>query len=200
MSRVSRDSAVRKGVVVVEAAGLVRTARLTLRPMREGDRAEFLRVIAISRGHLERCSALHKPGEDDAALFERQLRLANEGDAHSTAWRRAAFLGDGRLAGCFNINTITRGLAWSGDANWWVSADAAGRGLGTEGVHALVEHATTDLPRGLGLHTLRAAIMPENTRSAKQALAAGLAPTGERVRLAVGDRWELHEMYERRVA
>lgn len=198
MSRVSRDSAVRTGVVVVEAAGLVRTARLTLRPMREGDRAEFLRVIAISRAHLERCSALHKPGEDDDALFDRQLRLANEGDAHSTACRRAAFLEDGRLAGCFNINTITRGLAWSGDANWWVSADVAGRGLGTEGVHALVEHAMADLPRGLGLHTLRAAIMPENIRSAKQALAAGLAPTGERVRLAVGNRWELHEMYERR--
>ncbi|GJQ30247.1 MAG: hypothetical protein HBSAPP03_21310 [Phycisphaerae bacterium] len=185
-------------VVEVDAIGIVRTSRLMLRPLRESDHDEFLRVLACSRDHLGRYSTLHLPGEDDAGVFMRQCRLAREGDARGTAWRRAGFLENGRLVGCFNINVITRGLSWTGDANWWVSADQVGRGLGTEGMLALVDHALSELPRGLGLHVLRAAIMPENVRSVRQVTRAGFTPTGERVRLAVGSRWEMHELYERR--
>lgn len=186
--------------VEVEPFGLVRSARLTLRPLGETDRAEFLRVTSLSREHLRRCSELHHPGEDDDAMFSRQLRLTREGDAHGTAWRRGGFLADGRLAGCFNVNTITRGLSWEGHLNWWVSAEEAGKGLGTEGLLAMIDFCAADLPRGLGLHMLRAGVMECNEVSLKQVRRAGFVASGERTRLAVGGRWELHEMFERRSA
>ncbi|CAG0995575.1 hypothetical protein PHYC_02539 [Phycisphaerales bacterium] len=185
--------------VEVEAPGLVRTARMVFRPLRESDRAEFLRVVQSSRAHLARWSELHRPCESDRAMFDRQVAMCGEGDARGTAWRRAAFLDDGRLAGCFNLNSIDRGLSFEADANWWVSAECSGRGLGTEGVSALLEHALTDLPRGLGLNLIRASIAPENLPCRKLAQRVGLLPTAERVWLAVGGRWEKHDVFERRL-
>src|SRR3954470_8698127 len=111
------------------APGLLRTARLTLRPLRDSDRPEFLRVIGTGRQHLEPFSRLHREGETDDQLFERHLRLCHEGDQHNTAWRRVALLSDGRIAGAFNLTTITRGLSFEADANWWISADQTRQGL-----------------------------------------------------------------------
>lgn len=190
-------SPVRTLPVEVEVPGLVRTARMVLRPLRESDRDEFLRVIQASRAHLARWSALHRPCESDRALFDRQLAMCREGDERGTAWRRAAFLKDGRLAGCFNLNSIIRGLSFEADANWWVSAELSRQGLGTEGVNALIDHALTDLPRGLGLNLVRASIAPENEVCRRLAANVGLQPTGEKVWLAVGGRWEKHDVFHR---
>lgn len=186
--------------VEVHAPGLVRTARMVLRPLREGDRAEFLRVLSISREHLARFSSLHRDGESDAQLFTRQLEMCRVGDERGTAWRRVGILDGGRIAGCFNLNTITRGLTFEADANWWMSADAVGQGLGTEGVAAMLDYALADLPSGLGLHKVQAAIMPSNSASLRLARHVGLRrqPT-EKVSIRIGDRWELHEMYSRSV-
>jgi RimJ/RimL family protein N-acetyltransferase len=171
---------------------------MVLRPLREGDRPEFLRVIRASREHLKACSCLHREGESDGQVFARQLELCRDGDEHGTAWRRIGVLEDGRIAGAFNLNAITRGLVFEADANWWVSADQARQGLGTEGVTAMLEYALRDLPRGLGLQRVMAAIMPSNAAGISLARRVGLKRqcTG-RVSIRIGDRWELHEMYER---
>jgi ribosomal-protein-alanine N-acetyltransferase len=181
------------------AAGHLRSTRLTLRPLRESDRFEFLRVISISREYLRPCSCLHREGETDEQLFARQLEMCREGDERGTAWRRVGVLDDGHIAGAFNLNAITRGLSFAADANWWVSVDQARRGLGTEGVLAMLEFALSDLPQGLGLHRVNAAIMPSNAASIRLAGRVGLLKqAGSKVSIRLGDRWELHELYERR--
>ncbi len=186
--------------VEVTAPGLVRTPRMVLRPLRPSDRTEFVRVISLSREHLRPCSCLHRDGESDDQLFARQLELCCNGDDHATAWRRVGVLHDGRIAGCFNINTITRGLSFEGDANWWVSAEVLRQGIGREGVTAMLDHAQEDMPQGLGLHSIHAAIMPGNIASIRLAERVGLRrqPTAK-VSIRIGERWEFHEMWSRTV-
>lgn len=182
--------------IEVLASGHERTERLLLRPLRESDRAEFLRVIRESREHLAEFAALHRPGESDEDLFARQVARAEEGDRRATAWRRAAFLDDGRLVGCFNLHSIERGLRFEADANWWLAADQLGRGFAGEGLHALLAHALRDLPRGLGLRRVRAMIAPGNAESRRVAISCGMTPTGQREILPVGSRWLPHDEFE----
>lgn len=141
----------------------VTTERLELRPLVASDAKEFLRVLGVSRGHIERWFPLNLNGETDTEYFERQVRRAAESDAERSAWRRAAFDDDGRLVGIVNVNRIERGLNWQADVCWWVAADRVRRGYGLELVQAACDHALGDLPFGLGLHALHAGIHPDNT-------------------------------------
>jgi len=161
-----------------------------------GDREAFIEAIAISRDELSATSTLHFPDESDDELFSRQLRLCTEGDRDGSAWRRVALLGDGTLAGMFNLNEITRGLLFEGDANWWVRSDLSGRGLGTQGVRLLLRHALGDLPSGLGLHRVTCGIRPENIASKRVAQKAGFVrQPGVMSHLQVGAQWTPHEVY-----
>lgn len=183
--------------VVVESRSLLRTARLVLRPLRESDRDEYLRVIRVSREHLDRFSPLHRPGESDDDLFLRQLELTETGDRNGTGWRRVGLLDDGRIAGAFNLNAIRRGLCLEADANWWIAADCVRRGLGCEGVRAMLDYAFMDLPRGLGLHRVFAGIQPENEASLRMAARLGFVRVegGVSSYLHAGGRWERHDVY-----
>ncbi|HZW10837.1 MAG TPA: GNAT family protein [Phycisphaerales bacterium] len=175
----------------------LRTPRLVLRPFRAADRDEFIRVVRESRDHLAEFSPLHMPGESDGELFARQLRLALEGDSTLNACRRAAFDESGRLVCAINLNSIRRGLTFEADANWWTGADALHRGYATEALGALLLHAFTDLPAGLGLHRVLAGIQPQNTASRRLAERLGFRRLGpERSYLHAGGKWDLHEMYE----
>lgn len=175
----------------------IRTPRLLLRPLCPADRAEFLRVISVSREHLARFSPLHLPGEGDAALFDRQIRLAAEGDAAGHACRRFAFDKGGRMVGAFNLNSIRRGLTFEADTNWWTAADATRRGYALEALGALLAFAFADLPAGLGLHRVLAGIQPDNTASRRLAERLGFRRLGpERSYLHAGGKWDLHEMHE----
>jgi [ribosomal protein S5]-alanine N-acetyltransferase len=186
--------------VEVHAPGLVRTARMVLRPLRESDRAEYIRILNLSREHLQKFSSLHRDGESDAALFARHLEICRVGDERGTACRRVGVLDGGRIAGCFNLNGITRGLTFEADANWWLAADSTGKGLAAEGVAAMLDYALAELPAGLGLHKVHAAIMPSNTASIRLAERVGLLrQPHEKVSIRIGDRWEFHEVYSRSV-
>jgi ribosomal-protein-alanine N-acetyltransferase len=173
---------------------------MILRPLRESDRFEFLRVVNISREHLRPFSVLHREGETDEQLFERQLNLCREGDDKGAAWRRIGVLEDGHIAGAFNLNAISRGLTLDADANWWISADQLRAGLAAEGVQAMIDFAFTDLPKGLGLDRIHAAIMPTNAASIRLAATVGLLrQPNSKVSIRLGDRWEFHEIYTRTV-
>jgi len=186
--------------VRIDVPGLVRTARVVLRPLTSTDRSEFLRVLRLSRGLLAGCADFVRPGETDEQVFERHVGLTHEGERRANAWRRGAFLHDHTLVGCFNVNGIVRGLTPEGECTWWVSADQMGRGLGTEAAGAMLDHALTDLPRGLGLQAVHAMVMAANVASAKVAAGSGMVRTGERRSVFVGSRWEWHDVWTRRAA
>jgi len=180
--------------------GNLRTPRFHLRPLTETDRPEFIRVIERSRAHLERFSELHLPEETDDALFDRQLALTQRGESSGLALRRIAVTGRGQIAGAFNFNSISRGLTWGGDLNWWVAAESLNKGVATECIGGIVTHALRDVPGGLGLHEVRAYIQRENTYSIRIATKLGFTKQGdERTHLQTGDKWQLHDLYVRRV-
>src|SRR5207247_2590519 len=98
--------------------------------------------LSASREHLARFCPLTKGqagAETEDELFERHLSLSDAALATGRAWRRIAVTADGRLAGGFCVNDISRGLENSGELVFWVGAECAGRGLGSEGVRATLE-------------------------------------------------------------
>ena len=93
---------------------LLRTERLLLRPMVGNDRAEFMRVLRLSRAHMEEfCPLGSAEARTDEQIFDRQLALSIA--AAKTGWgghacRMIALNADGRIVGGFNVNDIERGL------------------------------------------------------------------------------------------
>ncbi len=179
---------------------VIRSERLLLRPLGDSDRAPFIDLVRRSRAQLDRWSALHRPGETDSELFDRQLELTRAGDRRSTAARRAVLLADGTLVGACNLNSISRGLQFESDCNWWIGTEFAGRGYATEALRALTDFALRDLPHGLGLHRVYAGIRPDNAASIAVARKCGFTRQQQvKSYLNVGGAWELHDMYVRDV-
>jgi [ribosomal protein S5]-alanine N-acetyltransferase len=161
---------------------------MELRVLREGDRAEFIRVMELSE-------ALHRPwmplrpaGATFDALFARQLLAMEQG----LAWKGVLVLDDGRIAGCFNLNEIVRGPFQCAYAGWSINSEVAGRGLATVGVRRLLDVAFG----GLGLHRVQANIIPRNAASVRVAEKVGFRLEGRALRyLQIAGVWEDHDMY-----
>ena len=183
----------------VDAPGILRTQRLALRPLTSRDRAEFLRVLALNPEQTSPLGLI-RAGDSLERAFERQLELTREADRTGRAWRRAAFLPAGQLVGCFNLGEITRGLCFAGELSWWLAPDQTGLGYATEGLRAVIDHAMADIPRGLGLHTLRAHIHPGNVRSLRLALRLGLTHSGGTAQVCGVEGWQTHQVWELRIS
>jgi ribosomal-protein-alanine N-acetyltransferase len=182
--------------------GVLRTPRLTLRPLRQSDWPEFARVMHVSREHLARFCPLSKfaPGvEADLDLFKRQLDLAAAAIRTRRAWRMTAFDQQGRLVGAFNLNDLSRGLENTAELVVWISADQAGKGYATEGGRHVLAHALGDLPRGLGLHRIIGLVSPDNLASLRLLphLGFSLAASNAMIPLHVGGVVRSHHLYER---
>lgn len=176
---------------------VLKTRRLVIRPLLADDRGAFLEAVRASRVELDRAHPLHEPGESDDELFDRQLALARAGDRTGKAWRRVGVRSDGVIVGAFNVNAIARGLAFEGEAAWWVRSDLGGRGLATEGVEAMAAFALADLPEGLGLYSLHAMIDPGNLASLRIADRLGFSPRpGVTAKVRVAGEWRTHEVFE----
>ena len=186
--------------VRVDPPGALRTARMLLRPLTAADEAAYIGAVQSSRRELHACMPVHKEGETDVQMFTRQLRVVGEEQAAGKCFRCVGVLEDGRIAGGFNLNAISRGLEWRADLAWWVATPLTGRGLATEGVTALLDHALADLPVGLGLHRVHAWITRENAASVRVAEKAGMVlDAGARSFLDTGSNWALHDRYTREV-
>jgi RimJ/RimL family protein N-acetyltransferase len=184
----------------VEVAVPEPIAPVSLRPLQDSDRPEFLRGIRLSRESLDRWLPLHRPGETDDALFDRQLQLTLAGDAAFSACRRIAISPrpgrPDRILGAFNIIAITRGLELSGDLNWWLAADARGQGIARRALRLLVSSALALPPEGLGLHLLRAYIQRDNFPSIHLAESLGFSRREDgRSHIQTGARWVVHDLY-----
>lgn len=177
------------------------TDRLLFRPLAMADRSQVLAAVEASRAALLHRIPLNRAldpdtTETDADMFERWVGAAVESDNNRSAWRRAAFLPNGRFVGVFNLIKIDRGLEWSCEANWWVDQRLAGRGLATEGVEALLRYATADLPVGLGLHRVDAYIQPDNTPSLRLARRLGMRDTAEMSLLDIDGVVRPHRLFQ----
>ena len=172
------------------------TRRVSLRAWQTSDREAMVAIFARSRTHLDLMAPLHHPGENHSDLFERQLRLAQEGDSTRGGYRRLAVLDDGTIVGGFNLNQISRGLIFEADANWWIDSAQYRRGLGTKGVALLLAYAIADLPDGLGLHRVTCGIVADNEASERIARRTGfIRQEGVNSNFQVGGQWVRHDVY-----
>lgn len=172
------------------------SARLTIRPLMDSDRTEMIRVLHVSRRHLDRHIPLQSADETASQAFDRALELTRRGMATGSAWRRVGINAAGRIVCGCAVYGIERGFTMEASIHWWVSADALGKSYGKEMVSAAIAHATADLPHGLGLLGLNAAISPENEASITLAEAVGFHRVGRSVHpMLVGDRWERMDSY-----
>ncbi|MFN7135364.1 MAG: GNAT family N-acetyltransferase [Myxococcales bacterium] len=166
--------------------------RLTLRAITPEDRAEYVRVLALSEALHAPWSPLRPPGDTWDAVFDRQLARHADG----TCWKGVGVLPDGRVAGVFNLNEIVRGPFQNAYAGWAVNAELAGQGYAGAGVAALLGVAFTAAPEGLGLHRVQANIVPRNHRSVRVAERCGFRREGLAERyLRIAGVWEDHAMY-----
>jgi [ribosomal protein S5]-alanine N-acetyltransferase len=182
------------------------TPRLVLRPLRESDRNEFKRVQRVSLAHLRPWSPRSDLPTDSDAFFERALARASAESAARTDVRLIAeFRGvdappAGTIVGGFNLNNLVRGVAQKADAGWWLSAEAIGRGLASEGVTALLGYAFAAPgpggADGLGLHRVACAVIPDNAPSLRVAERCGFRREGLAIKMIqIDGAWRDHVLF-----
>lgn len=174
---------------------VLRTPRLILRNYHESDRDEFIRIHQASADYWRPWVPVSLISEPPDLLFDRVLEGARRGQAAGTQCRLVATLHNGTLAGIFSLGEIVRGVFQCAYAGWRVSADLAGRGLGTEGVHGLLDIAFAQPPVGIALHRVQANIIPSNLASLRVAEKCGFRREGYAPRyLKIAGEWQDHVM------
>jgi ribosomal-protein-alanine N-acetyltransferase len=186
---------------------VVRTARLTLRPLEPGDRAAHVAFMDANAEHLRPWQPANSPGSTPDTRFDTAIQRSNDAVATGRELRLFAFAreganwggagpGAGAMVGWFNLNNVARGVFQNAYAGWALGRAATGRGLATEGVLALLDVAFARPPRGMGLHRVQANIMPANARSIGVARRCGMREEGlGRRYLRIADAWEDHLMF-----
>ena len=168
---------------------------ITLRPLGYADESAFIEALNRSRLPLRRWIPLEKTGESPTDYFHRQLQKTIQGDKSGTACRRAIFLSDNTFAGMVNIIKIERGMEWTAEANWWIDSACAGKGLATQALQLLLDHAMADMPIGLGLHQIRAMICLDNPGSVRVAEKLGFKNSGNTDLLEVNNAFITHHEF-----
>lgn len=175
---------------------VVRTDRMLLRPLVEGDRAEFLRLHTVSTQHFVPWWPARDPEKTLDEEFDEQLTRTRAEEAAGTGLRRVGMLDDGKMALLANLSQIYRGPFLSCYCGWSVSADQVGRGLATEGVCGLLDAAFAPAPAGLGLHRVQANVVPTNLASLRVAEKCGFRREGlAKDYLKIAGEWKDHVMF-----
>jgi len=174
----------------------IRTARLHLRPLRESDRAEYIRCQVVNREHFAPWWPARDPAVTDDAHFDEQLRRCAEGLERGTDVRMVGLLEGGAIVALVSLSQIFRGPFQNAYIGWSVSVEHVGRGLATEAVHALLDLAFANPSSGLGLHRVQANIIPRNAPSLRVAEKCGFRREGlARSYLRIAGAWEDHLMF-----
>jgi ribosomal-protein-alanine N-acetyltransferase len=182
---------------------VLETPRLLIRPMRSCDRDEFVRVHTISEAYFAPWMPARDDGRTLPEFFDFLLERSAARAAAGTGVRLVGLLKDpgvsgepSRLVANLNLNNIVRGVFQNTDAGWSVSVDAAGMGLGTEGVGGMLDLALSPPPGGLGLHRVQANVIPRNIASLRVAEKCGFRREGVGQRMVcIAGRWEDHVMF-----
>lgn len=155
------------------------------------DRDEYLGLARASAA-FHRTHAPPDPGDPDPfgpAAFERFLAGARSARSRRLLVCR---LEDRAIVGRVSLGEICRGLFQSCYMGYWVGAPFARRGLMTEGIALVLDHAFGEL----GLHRVEANIQPDNPASIALVRRLGFRNEGYSPRyLRIGGGWKDHERW-----
>jgi len=159
--------------------------RVALRLLTRGDREEFLRLAAESRG-------LHRPWTYPPDRPEQFDELYARSRRDDCVCLLACLRDGGQIAGVLIISQIVRGAFQSAYLGYYAHERHAGQGFMREAMAQTVAHAFGPL----ALHRLEANIQPDNAASIALARSAGFRLEGFSPRyLLIGGQWRDHERY-----
>lgn len=168
----------------------VQTARVLVRPVTPSDRDAVVHELDRSAAFLAPWVPKLPQGVGADWQFERSIAMQAKGEA----LRLIGVVPDGRVAAFASLNAIVRGATDGATAGWSVTVDFAGQGYATEVVRAMLDIAFS--PRGLGLHRVGCAIMPENARSLRVAEKLGFRREGFAPKLLrIAGAWRDHVLF-----
>lgn len=156
-----------------------------IRAVTPEDEAAFVAAARASR-------ALHRPWVQPPADVDAFARHVARFDGVAHHGFVVEFAGE--LAGAINLTNVIMGAFRSGYLGYYAFAGFEGRGLMTQGLNAVVQHAFKDL----GLHRVEANIQPGNIASIALARRCGFQLEGYSPKyLKIGGRWRDHERWAR---
>jgi len=152
---------------------VIETARLRLRPFRDADLAELVRLINDWQVARWVSNVPHPYTEDDGRAW---IALVQEDHATGRPQRFAIALKDsGQLIGGVGLDGDRGGDTDEAALGYWLGQPYWRRGYAREAVAALLDYAF----RKLGLTTVRAYTDPANSDSQKVLLSCGFAYVGD---------------------
>lgn len=149
---------------------LLRTARLTLRPLREGDAVTLFRIFSDPEATRYWSAPPWSNTSDADAYIARDLKAMSEGTYLRLGVERQS---DGELIGnCTLFNLVLQSRR--AEVGYILDRTAWGRGYMLEAVTALLDFGFTELD----LNRVEADIDPRNTASEKLLLRLGFSEEG----------------------
>ena len=170
---------------------------LNLRPLRRGDRREFLALRARNAAWLGRWDPSMPPGGEPRRDISRDFTGYVRGlaaEARSGRGLSLAIVVDEAVVGVVSASSIIEGALRSGAIGYWVGEEAAGRWIAPTAVAMLADHLMD--PQGRALHRIQIEILPENAPSLAVVRKLGLRDEGiRRAYLHIGGRWRDHRAF-----
>lgn len=167
--------------------------RVVLRHPRGSDYRAWAELRRDSRDFLEPWEPRWAPDELARRAWRERLRQyvqdRRRGYGHTFfVFERRS----GTLAGGISIGNIRRGVAQSGQIGYWMGEKFAGHGFMGEALSLVVDYGF----RGLGLHRIEAACIPDNKRSIRVLEKAGFSREGLlRSYLRINGAWRDHLLF-----
>lgn len=164
-----------------------------LRPPKAGDHRAWASLRGRSRSFLEPWEPVWPEHDLTRAAFRARLAAyAREMELDEAypffVFRRA----DDALVGGVRLFHVRRGVAQTGTIGYWIGQPFARQGHTRDAVETLIRFAF----KGLGLHRLEAACMPENAPSAALLLKCGFSEEGyARAYLKINGDWRDHRLF-----
>ncbi|MGV8936303.1 MAG: GNAT family N-acetyltransferase [Allorhizobium sp.] len=166
-----------------------------LRLPRNGDFAQWHRLRLESRPFLQPWEPTWQHDELTESAFRR--RVVRNGQEYHSGLAVPLFLfqrESGVLLGGFTIGLIRRGAAQACMIGYWMGQRYAGQGH----MFAAVQLAIPYIFKGLELHRIEAACIPENEKSIRLLEAAGFQREGLlREYLKINGQWRDHTIFSR---
>jgi len=168
-------------------------AQIELRLPEPEDVHAFLELVVRNRDHFRPYEPRRPPAyftlagqRDQIAAAQRQARLGERFEFG--IWETTS----GELVGRISLGGISRGALQNAYLGYGVDIGHGGRGIATQAVKLAVRTAIDDL----GLHRVQAAVVPENTASARVLTKAGFREEGlARRYLFLDGQWKDHRMF-----
>jgi [ribosomal protein S5]-alanine N-acetyltransferase len=181
--------------LIDDAAPVVRSARLWLRPPVMADHAAWAELRGNSRQHLTPWEPQWSMDELARVSFRRRLRHYTNDIKQDLGYAFLIFrLDTNELLGGLTLSNVRRGVTQAACLGYWIGQPHLRQGYMSEAVQAICTFVFAELK----LHRLEAACLPHNASSIRVLERAGFTAEGlARGYLKINGQWQDHRLFAR---